>query len=549
LVDEIRHLILDQHITHFNLRGTLRNALTPGAAAEFLNELQDLASLSRLKIPVTISTDPRHGPSSQLGIRISSGHLSEWPEPLGLAAIGDVGVVEEFADAVRTEYRALGIHVALHPQADIATEPRWMRIGGTFGQDPDLVSELVSAYVRGLRGPGSGAESVAAMVKHFPGGGPQKDGEDPHFAYGKDQIYPAGFFDLHVAPFKAAIAAGATQIMPYYGRPVGTEFEEVGFAFNREVITDLLRNELGFEGIVCTDWGVLTDHAYEGGVLPAMAWGLEDLDVSGRILKALTAGVDQFGGERCTEVLLRLVNDEVVPMDRVDLSARRLLREKVRLGLLANAKVDTSRAETIVGSAELRHAGRRAQSMSTILLKNQVIDGKPLLPLARGFGCAVEGIEPDIAEDYAEVVPAGDHSIPNIMRITSPFEPRLQGFERFHRAGRLAFTAEELEGLTARMGPRTVVLIEMDRPAIIPEILSRAGAVIAFCGASDAALLDVIFGEYRPQGKLPFDIPRTMDEVERHDPDRPGGTAKPLLSLGWGADVGNWGDSSSARIR
>src|SRR3954447_14125105 len=136
VLQEIRNLVLDQHITHFNLRGAIKDDLTPRAAAEFLNEIQDLASSSRLAVPVTMSTDPRHGPSSQLGIRISSGYLSEWPEPLGLAAIGDAALVEEFAAVTRAEYRALGIHVALHPQADIATEPRWMRIGGTFGQDP-----------------------------------------------------------------------------------------------------------------------------------------------------------------------------------------------------------------------------------------------------------------------------------------------------------------------------------------------------------------------------------------------------------------------------
>ncbi|MFJ9060484.1 glycoside hydrolase family 3 N-terminal domain-containing protein [Streptomyces sp. NPDC102409] len=134
---------------------------------------------------------------------------------------------------------AVGIRLALHPQIDLATEPRWSRTSGTFGEDADLTSRLVAAYLEGLRGPGGqlGADSVAAMVKHFPGGGSQLDGEDAHFACGREQVYPGGFFDYHLEPFKAALAAGATQIMPYYGMPVGTPYEEVGFGFNKGIIS------------------------------------------------------------------------------------------------------------------------------------------------------------------------------------------------------------------------------------------------------------------------------------------------------------------------
>ncbi|MGY2876396.1 beta-glucosidase [Marmoricola sp. URHA0025 HA25] len=543
VLQEIRNLVLDQHVTHFNLRGAIKDDLTPRAAAEFLNEIQDLASSSRLAVPVTMSTDPRHGPSSQLGIRISSGYLSEWPEPLGLAAIGDAALVEEFAAVTRAEYRALGIHVALHPQADIATEPRWMRIGGTFGQDPRVVSELVAAYVRGLQGPTLGSDGVAAMVKHFPGGGPQRDGEDPHFAYGKDQVYPGGFFDLHIQPFKAAIAAGASQIMPYYGRPVGVGREEVGFAFNRDVISGILREDLGFDGIVCTDWGVLTDHAFEGGVLPAMAWGVEHLDVSQRIVKALEAGVDQFGGERCTDVLLELVDSGIVPEERIDTSARRLLREKARLGLFQESRVDPAQAEEIVGSVLVTRRGRRAQSKAAILLKNTCVGGEPLLPLTAASRCEVDGIDIEATQQFVEVV-SSDPDAPRILRIAAPFEPRTEGFERFHHAGRLTFAPDELDDLLRRIGPRTVVLIEMDRPAIIPEILDRAGAVVAFCGASDKALLDVVFGLVRPEGALPFDLPRSMQAVQDHDSDMPGGMSNPLLPFGWSVDTTGWQPTS-----
>lgn len=150
--------------------------------------------------------------------------------------------MEEFGDIARQEYLAVGIGVALHPMADLATEPRWSRINGTFGEDAALSARLTAAYVRGFQGEQLGGESVACMTKHFPSGGPQKDGEDPHFSIGKEQVYPADNFDYHLIPFEAAFAANTSQIMPYYGMPVGTELEEVGFGFHKEVITKLLRN-------------------------------------------------------------------------------------------------------------------------------------------------------------------------------------------------------------------------------------------------------------------------------------------------------------------
>nr|BFE88708.1 hypothetical protein GCM10020093_113090 [Planobispora longispora] len=186
------------------------------------NRLQEMAAGTRLGIPVTVSTDPRHAFTDNPGTAMLAGAFSRWPEATGLAAIGDADLVRRYADVVRREYLAVGIRVALHPQIDLATEPRWSRISGTFGADAGLTSRLVTAYLEGMRGPGPGAEAVACMVKHFPGGGPQKDGEDPHFAYGKEQVYPGGNFDYHLEPFRAAVAAGATQIMPYYGVPVGT---------------------------------------------------------------------------------------------------------------------------------------------------------------------------------------------------------------------------------------------------------------------------------------------------------------------------------------
>ena len=166
--------------------------------------------------------------------------------------------MQEFGEIARQEYRAVGISVALHPMADLATEPRWGRSNGTFGEDAELSAKLTAAYIRGFQGEQLDPESVACMTKHFPGGGPQMNGEDAHFSYGKEQVYPGDNFDYHLLPFEAAFAAGTSQIMPYYGQPIGTDLEEVGFGFNKQVITGLLREKYGFDGIVCTDWLLLT---------------------------------------------------------------------------------------------------------------------------------------------------------------------------------------------------------------------------------------------------------------------------------------------------
>ena len=273
-----RDVISGKLVNHFNAH-TLPS---PREAARWHNALQELAASTPHGIPITFSSDPRHGFADNVGMALAPGSMSQWPEPLGLAAIGDPELVQEFGDIVRREYLAVGIRAALHPQVDLATEPRWARQAQTFGQDAGAVCAMVASYLRGLQGQKVGADSIACTTKHFPGGGAQKDGEDPHFPYGREQVYPGDQFQEHLAPFRAAIDAGTSAIMPYYSLPAGLELdgqpvEEVAFGFNHRIITGLLREELGFDGVVLTDWGLITDLEVFGLPFPAKAWGVEHL--------------------------------------------------------------------------------------------------------------------------------------------------------------------------------------------------------------------------------------------------------------------------------
>src|SRR6185312_8088208 len=218
------------------------------------------------------------------------------------------------------------------------------------------------------------------------------DGEDPHFPYGKDQVYPGGMFEYHMRVFEAAFDAGTAQIMPYYGRPVGTELEAVGFGYNRDVVTGLLRERYGFDGVVCTDWGLVTDAPLpDGSVFAAKCWGVEELTLEERLAKIVEAGCDQLGGEELPELLVELVRAGRISEERIDESARRLLRDKFRLGLFDDPFVDPDEAARTCGAPAFRAAGDRAQRRSAVLLANDGV--LPLAPAARVYadGLEVEG--------------------------------------------------------------------------------------------------------------------------------------------------------------
>ncbi|KAM0321538.1 hypothetical protein ACHAQA_010028 [Verticillium albo-atrum] len=529
-----RNMVNDKFMTHFNLLGVVDNAR---GIAEWHNRLQQSALETRLGIPITVSTDPRHHASAAIGAAVSTGVFSRWPEPLGFAALRDADLVRTFANIAREEYISVGLRAALHPQVDLATEPRWARIFHSWSEDAELTSEMIVAYIKGFQGEEMGPHSVTTVTKHFPGGGSVQNGEDSHFAYGKNATYPGDNRDYHLIPFKAAFAAGARQIMPYYSRPIGTDWEEVGFAFNRQIVTELLREELGFDGIVVTDWGLITDVRTGGYDFPARAWGMEDQSAEQRAFRILEAGCDQFGGEERPELVVELVRSGRISEDRIDSSVRRLLKEKFVLGLFENPFVDPEYADEVVGNSFFRRLGDDAQRRSYTLLSN-TDSVLPLRELTTSTRIYSEGLNTTLLEarGYTSVDTPEDADLA-LLRLPPPFEPRVGTLSTFFgfRAGSLEYNSTE----KARQAEiyavvPTIVDIYLDRPIAIPEVVDSAQAVLASFGSTDEGFLDIIFGDAEPEGKLPFDLPRSDAAVEAQYEDVPFDTVDPVFKFGHG---------------
>ena len=374
-----------------NLRHVLVTTVaSPEVAARWNNNVQAFVEVLGLGVPANNSSDPRNETSATAEFNAGSGgQISLWPSPLGLAATFNPTLVRRFGATASKEYRALGIATALSPQIDLATEPRWNRFNGTFGEDPDLDTDMARAYVEGFQATdgirdGWGEESVNAMVKHWPSGGPEEGGRDAHFNYGKYAVYPGGQFETHLQAFvqgafrlRGRKTGSASAVMPYYTISAGIDPEgkNVGNNYSRYIITDLLREKYGFDGVVCTDWGITHDNARVES-FDGKCWGMETLSVPERHYAVLQAGVDQFGGNNdmgpVLEAYRMWVRDfgEDAARERFEASAIRLLMNMFRTGLFENPYVDPARATELVGNPDFMRQGYDAQLKSAVLLKN-----------------------------------------------------------------------------------------------------------------------------------------------------------------------------------
>jgi beta-glucosidase len=344
-------------------RGT---EITPFEAAQFMNAIQELAENTRLGIPAMFKSNARNHIDfdTRAGINVGAGAFSSWPKENGLAATRDMELIAEFADIMRQEWTAIGLRGMYGYMADLSTEPRWYRIHETFTEDSELASDIIKTLVENLQGKQLNSKSVALTIKHFPGGGPQEGGGDPHYDFGKNQVYPGNNFDYHLAPFQAAVDAGASSIMAYYGIPVGQKYmpNNVGMAFSKGILTDLLRKNLGFKGYVNSDTGIIGSRA----------WGLEDKSTEEQIIIALEAGTDVLSGFSNNKQLLDLVTSGKLAEERVDVSVKRLLKEQFELGLFENPFVNANRAAYWVGNPSFQRKAEIAQRKSIVMLQNKM---------------------------------------------------------------------------------------------------------------------------------------------------------------------------------
>lgn len=382
-----------EFIKNDNLRHILITTVkSPEIAARWNNNVQAFAESLRLGIPTNNSSDPRHSADNNAEFNAGGGgQISMWPNELGMGATFDINLMQKFGEIASTEYRALGFTTALSPQIDIATDPRWMRFNGTYGEDPELVKDMAIAYCDAFQtsnilntaakhsiwGPGS----VNVMVKHWPGGGPGEAGRDAHYGRGKYAVYPNNNLALQKYPFiegafklqKGTKMAAA--VMPYYTISTGQSSVEVANNFNRDIIEDQLRDKAGYDGVVCTDWAVTADE-YHPGIHSGKPWGVEEFTVAERHYMAILAGVDQFGGNNDKEPVLEAFDmiqnlyGELAMLQRIRKSAERLLLNIFRTGLFENPYLNPQKTAEVVGNPNYMAEGYQAQLKSIVMLKN-----------------------------------------------------------------------------------------------------------------------------------------------------------------------------------
>ena len=526
------------HLRNFILRANADTKIL----AEWSNKLQALCEGDGLGIPAIVTSNPRNHITRDASVGLSVGKtvFSTWPGELGLAAMRDPQLVHEFADIARQEWAAIGLRKGYMYMADLATEPRWQRVEGTFGEDANLAAQTMREVVLGFQGKKLNSGSVALTVKHFPGGGATEDGQDPHFPWGKREILTDKTIQNNLVSFKAAIDAGVSAIMPYYSLPVGTKYEGVAYAYNKGILQGLLRKELGFKGIINSDTGPID----------MMPWSVEVLNVTERYKKSQEAGVNLYSGSGDPTELLKAVKLGAVKMKTIDESVYLLLLEKFQLGLFENPYVDVDKAIQVVGNAQFQARADLAMRKSIVLLRNE----SNILPLKAKTKVYFESYFPQKGN------PNGTHvNVPainnwDVQFVQSPDEADVillwvtpGAKSLFDSKGEPIYLSLSKNGintcyincLTAKKP--TVLVMNYSNPWVIDEVYNKESTnikgVIATFGTTNDALLDVVTGKFNPTGKMPFTTPVSEAAAQHNRPDLPGydeGTDYPLFKFNEG---------------
>ena len=523
---------------HF--RSILNNGIAePKLFAQWSNSMQEYAEASRLGIPIMFSSDPRHG--ATLGAHVSGKqYFSQWPSKegqVGITAARDRDIVEKFGEAVAEEYRAVGLHMILGPQIDVITEPRWSRNMGCFSEDADLTIEMMEAFMEGAQGDNVGPDKVLVHLKRWPGANPHDGGK------GNFTVYPGNNVDYHLKPFKAGIAKGALAIMGYYS---GTYVDTLNVNYSPYWSTKVLYDQLGFKGSICTDWGVV---GRTGPLNPRLAGKTTLKD---NMEMVINAGVDQMGSETETQLVVELVKEGRVSEERINQAASRILQWHFILGLFEDPYVDPDKAAQVCQREDLQKNAYQAQLESNILLVNE----GNTLPAKQGIKLYVEGIDTEIAKNYAELV-TNPRQADLILVRTGVTEPRTGGFgpgANMTPAQRAAMQRQrEIEAakpvnieipasiwnnvkkLSATGKPVVVAFNPSGTSIVLPQDLKKVvkGCFLVF-DCLDNALLDCVFGKFNPIGKLPFEIPATMKDVEAQLEDVPFDAPNKAFEFGFG---------------
>lgn len=523
----------------------VRDNLPPKDLATWTNAVQEVAERSRLGIPVVFASNPRNHVAlvAQFGVNESAGVFSEWPGELGLAALRDPELMETFGTEAAREWRAGGVHKLYGYMADLASEPRWSRFNGTFGEDPELISEYIAAIVRGMQGPELSEKSVSTTIKHFPGGGVRLDGHDPHFRWGQTNEYPTenALEKYHLPPFQAAVDAGCASIMPYYARPMNnsapqfdrqlwqnpsTQFEEVAFAYNRTFIQDLLRDRMGHKGYVNSD----------SGVIDAMMWGVEELTEPQRFAAAVRAGTDIFSDMANPVRLLQAVAEGDLGAEELDQPVQRLLTEIFQLGLFENPYVDVDQAAEIIGAPEVSALGDKAQLDSVTLLRND----RGVLPLDPEAGVKIYALvtgRTKIDQVQEQLLAAIHQEFPAATLVDSEAEADLA---LIWARPEIALFEDDLDGVSLSVDPRangvdvdrvreieaavpTVLVVNFTNPWVLSEIEPGAAAVVGTYEIKPEFLLKALANrDGGPKGKLPLTVPASTEAIAQSPRDVPG---------------------------
>ena len=518
---QIRDLAtIKEYVEEKQFKCIVNNGVTePDLFASWSNQMQEMAENTRLGIPIMFSTNPRHG--AVLGAHVSgTQYFSQWPSmegEYGIASTRDLDLAEEYGRVTAEEYRAVGLHMELGPQIDVTTDPRWGRNAGCYSESAELTADMLVAFMEGAQGESVGSDKILVHLKHYPGSGPQKGGQ------GDWLVYPGNNFDYHLIPWKAGIDKGALVVMGYYS---GTYFDTLASNYSHYISTEVLYNQLGFKGTICTDWGVISR---TGPLRP----DLVDMPIKDRYEMVFNAGVDQIGGETDPSPVIELVKEGRLTEERINSAASKILRWHFLLGLFENPYVDPEAAKQIVRSEKNQALGYEAQLKSIILLDNDgtlpLEDNKPRL--------FISGIDPAIAGNYGTVVNNPGDADFAVVRVSS--RSSSGGFAT-DEANEVNIdlpkaTLDMIRDIT-KTGVPTIVAVNLNGSLVVlpKELLDISKGTLMIFDVVDNALLDVVFGRFNPVGKLPFELPSSMEAVRNQLEDVPFDSKDPLFEYGFG---------------